>query len=416
MNILKKVTGFFNRSPTVVRYELITDRGNGFYSWNGNLYKSDIIRSCIRPFYKAVGKLLAKQIRQTGTDLKINPDLYVQVLLEEPNPYMTGQMLQEKLATQFKLNNNAFAYINRDDFGYATEIYPIPAVAVEAIYDKDYMLYLKFTFANGRTATFAYADVIHLRQDYNSNDIFGDGNTEVLTGLMEIVITIDQGIVKAIKNSAVIKWLMKFKTTIRPEDIQAQTKKFVDNFLKIDANDDASVGVAGTDTKADVEQVKPTDYVPNASQMDKTVQRIYNYFGTNEDIIQSKFDEDGWNSYFEAEIEPFSMQLSNEFSRKIFSRRERSFGNRIIFEANSLQYASMATKLNLLQMVDRSALTPNEWRLVMNMGPIPGGDVAIRRLDTAVVTAQLSELKEVVNKLAVIVNKGGDTNNAQNTN
>jgi hypothetical protein len=47
----------------------------------------------------------------------------------------------------------------------------------------------------------------------------------------------------------------------------------------------------------------------------------------------------------------------------------------------------MATKLNLVQMVDRGALTPNEWREVMNLPPIAGGDEAIRRLDTAVVGA-----------------------------
>ena len=61
----------------------------------------------------------------------------------------------------------------------------------------------------------------------------------------------------------------------------------------------------------------------------------------------------------------------------------RSFGNEFIFEAANLQYASMTTKLNLSQMVDRGALTPNEWRKILNMGPIAGGDQPIRRLDTA---------------------------------
>ena len=417
MGFKNTIARFFNRSPTVVRYELVTDRGNGFYSWNGKLYKSDIVRSCIRPFYKSIGKLLAKQIRQNDAGLKINPDFYVKTLLEEPNPYMTGQMLQEKLAIQLKLNNNAFAYINRDDNGFAMEIYPLTsAIAVQAIYDEQYQLYLKFTFRNGRMATFSYDDVIHLRQDYYENDIFGEGNQEVLAGLMEIVTTIDQGIIKAIKNGAVIKWLLQFKGVIRPEDIQAQTKKFVDDFLRIDTeNNDSIAGAAGTDSKADVKQIQPTDYVPNASQLEKTVQWIQNYFGTNDKIIQSKFNEDDWNAYFEAEIEPFSIQSSNEFTRKIFSRRERSFGNRIIFEANSLQYASMKTKLELLQMVDRGALTPNEWRLVLNMGPIEGGDKAIRRLDTAVVNqlmesfnAYSNQMEEIKAIMAGLLSKGGD--------
>ena len=41
--------------------------------------------------------------------------------------------------------------------------------------------------------------------------------------------------------------------------------------------------------------------------------------------------------------------------------------------------------MNLVQMVDRGALTPNEWREALNLHPIEGGDEPIRRLDTAVV-------------------------------
>jgi hypothetical protein len=43
----------------------------------------------------------------------------------------------------------------------------------------------------------------------------------------------------------------------------------------------------------------------------------------------------------------------------------------------------MATKLALKEMVDRGAMSPNEWRAVFNRAPVPGGDVYIRRLDTA---------------------------------
>ena len=46
----------------------------------------------------------------------------------------------------------------------------------------------------------------------------------------------------------------------------------------------------------------------------------------------------------------------------------------------------MNTKLNLVQMVDRGSMTPNEWRRVLNLGPIEDGDTPIRRLDTAKVT------------------------------
>lgn len=391
------ISNFLNRSPTVIRYQLITEKGNGFYAWNGVLYQSDIVRACIRPKVKAIGKLVAKHIRETvkgdGTkDIKVNPEAYMKFLLEEPNPFMTGQMLQEKMATQLELNNNAFALIVRDEFGYPTEIYPIPAVSVEAIYDNQMNLHLKFLFRNGQTSTFKYTDIIHLRQDFNENDIFGDSPAPALAQLMEIVSTTDQGIVKAIKNSSVIQWLLKFSNSLRPEDLKKQAEQFAQNYLSIEST---SVGVAATDSKGEAIRVEPKDYVPNATQMDKTTQRIYSFFNTNEKIVQSKFTEDEWNSYFEAEVEPEAIQWGGEYSRKLFSRRERGFGNSIYFEASNLQCASLKTKLDLMQMVDRGALTPNEWRATMNLPPLEGGDKAVRRLDTAVV----NQIKGLLNNM-----------------
>ena len=379
------ISKFFNKSTTTTRFEMITDKGNGFYNWNGNLYKSDIIRTCIRPKSKAIGKLVAKHIRESinadGTNnLKVNPDVYIRFLLEEPNPYMTGQMLQEKVTTQLQLNNNAFIYINRDENGYANELYPVPCVSTEAIYDQQGELYLKFTMKNGKVITYPYSDIIHLRQDYNENDIFGESPREALISLMEIVNTTDQGIVKAIKSSMVIKWLMKFKMVLQPEDRNKQISDFADNFLSIEKGQ----GVAATDPKYDLEQIKNESYVPNAAQMDRTTLRLYSFFGTNAKIIQSNYNEDEWNSYYEAEIEPLAMQLSNEYSRKLFNRRERAFGNSIIFEASNLQYASMSTKLNLVQFVDRSMMTRNEVRKIMNLAPFSGGDEMLLRKDTGI--------------------------------
>lgn len=374
---------FRNKTPTdSYGLKLITLQGNGFYSWNGNLYQSDVIRSCVRPKAKAIGKLVAKHIRRGKDDLQVNPEPYMRFLLEEPNPYMTGQMLQEKMATLLALNNNAFALIVRDDFGYPTQIYPIPCLGVETVFNDSGELHLKFSLKNGKLMIFPYRDIIHLRQDYNDNDIFGDSPAEVITSLMEIVNTTDQGVIKAIRNSNVIKWLLKFKQVLKPDDVKQSVGEFVKNYLSIDSE---LGGAAATDGKYDIEQVKPESYVPNAAQMDRTMTRIYNFFNTNTKIVQSSYDEDDWNAYYEAEIEPLAMQMSNEYSRKLFSRKELGFGNKIIFEASSLQYASMQTKLNLMQMVDRGAMTPNEWRLVLNMGPVEGGDKPIRRLDTAVV-------------------------------
>ena len=370
------------KSRRVSTVQLVQERGNGFYAYNGKMYQSDIVRACIRPKIKAIGKLTAKHIRETvtakGSKLAVNPEPYIRFLLEEPNPYMTGQMLQEKIAAQLVLNNNAFAVILRDENGMPSAIFPVAAMQADAVYSATGTLYIRFYMQNGKVFTFPYDDIIHLRGDFYENDIFGDPVAPVLTPLMDIVTTTDQGIVKAIRNSAVIRWLLMFTQSMRPEDIQKRAKDFAESFLDVQNG----TGVAAVDAKAEAKQIDPKDYVPNAAQMDKTTARIYALFNTNIKIVTSSANEDEQNGYFDAEIEPAMKQLSGEYTRKLFSRKERSFGNRIVFEASAWDFASTSTKLNLLQMVDRGALTPNEWRRAFNLAPVQGGDTPIRRLDT----------------------------------
>lgn len=366
---------------TVTVYKLIQEHGEGYYSYAGNLYKSDLIRACVRPKVQAVGKAVAKHIRLTDTDLTVNPEPYMRFLLEEPNRYMSGQILQEKLINQLMLNSNAYALIQRDNNGMPIGIYPIQADTVTALEDGS-GVYLRFVI-RGKAYTFAYADIIHLRRDFNQSAFFGDSQADVLVPLMDVVATTDQGLIKAIKNSNVIKWLLRYNVPLKAEDLKKNAREFVDSFLKISDSDEA-VGAAAVDTKVDAQQVEPKDYVPEAGLVDRTSARIMSFFNTNTKIVQSSYTENEWVSYYEAEVEPVLMQMGNEYTRKLFTRRERGFGNKIVFEASNLTYASMRTKLGLVAFVDRGILCPDEVREALNMAPVPGGAGRefIRRLDT----------------------------------
>ena len=359
---------------------MVTTWGEYYYAWNGRLYQSDMIRSCMRPYVQAVGKLVAKHIRNDAKNgLQVNPRVNIAMLLRCPNAIMTAQQFQEKMAAQLLLNNNAFALVVRDTNGIPCGLYPIPCVNAEALYDRQGTLILKFTYRNGKTNAFYYSDILHLRRDFGEDDVFGTHPGTALSQLMECVGVIDQGIVKAIKNSSIIRWLLKFTSSMRPEDIQKNVKEFVNSYLSYESE---SFGAAGVDSKVDAKQIEPKDYVPNAAITDRIKDRVYSFFNTNEKIVQSKYDENEWNAYYEAEIEPFAVQYGEVLTLRLFSRKEISFGNRIACEASNLQCASMTTKLQLVQFLDRGIMNANEIRAVLNLPPIPGGDVYVRRLDT----------------------------------
>src|SRR5690606_34998015 len=139
----------------------------------------------------------------------------------------------------------------------------------------------------------------------------------------------------------------------------------------------------------------------NAAQMKDIRVAVFRYFGVIENIGMGNYTEDQWNAFYESTIEPLAVQMSLEFTAKLFSDREIGHGNEIVFEANRLQYASVRTKLELVQLVDRGIMTPNQLAEVFNLPPVPGGDIPIRRLDTRPVDETDG---------AVPANEGGDTN------
>lgn len=379
-SIFKRFFNIFKnqKSETLTKYQLVTERGNSTFIWNGKIYDSDIVRACLAPYVKAIGKLNGKHIFSGQKDLKVNPEPYVKVLLENPNPLMSAQKFQEKMAAQLILNGNAFASITRDRNGMPVELFPLPAVGVEADY-KNGELYLKFTLDNGKSYTFNYDDIIHLRINYYDNDIFGNSLMPTLSPLLKINNTIDDGIVKAIKNSSLIRWLLKATSSIRTDDLKKLAKEFSESFLDTTSE---TGGVAATDSKVEAQQIDSKDYVPNFEILKSVKDRIYSLFGVSEKIVQGNYTEDEWNSFYESSIEPIAVDFANEYTRKLFTAKKRSYGNKIIFEASNLACATISTKLNFLQMVDRGALTPNEWREIFNLAPVEGGDEPIRRLDT----------------------------------
>ena len=377
-----------DRNPTEVVVKIMRDSGsNAVYSWNGDLFDNGDVRAMVRPFVMAAGKLDPKHIRDGvdkngDPDVKVNPEPYIRILLNEPNPALTGIMFRQRLAWQYMLKNNAFAFIARDGNGFAVALYPLEWLSAEALFDERRRLYIRFNLNSGRQAVVAYDDLIHIPRDVGNNELFGTTNQEALSLLMEVAGTADRSIISAVKNGGAIRWLLKYTRGMRPEELKTRAKEFATSFLKTEDTENGSVGVAATGADAEAQQVNPHDYVPNALVMENIKKRLMAYFGTNEKIINSSYDENEWNSYFESVVEPFAQAMAEEFTRKIFSRMERARGNRITFDSTSLQYASMQSKLSLVQMVDRGALTPNEWRQILNLSAIEGGNKAIRRLDT----------------------------------
>ena len=158
----------------------------------------------------------------------------------------------------------------------------------------------------------------------------------------------------------------------------------------------------------DVRQIESKPYVVNHEQVEQIKENVFNYFGTNEAILQNKFNSQQWNAYYEGKIEPFAIQLSLVHSNMTFSEREIAFGNHIIFTANRLQYLSNTEKLQTVtQLFDRGFLTQNQGLEIFNMAGIgPEGDKRFIRREYA-------ETNKLDNPIEYVEQEGDEANESE---
>jgi HK97 family phage portal protein len=218
-----------------------------------------------------------------------------------------------------------------------------------------------------------------LRKHYNDSDIYGASNAAIQTSL-ELLSTVNQGMANAIKSTANLRGILKSKKAmLTDEDVKKQKDKFVADYMNLEN----SSGIAMVDSTVDFMPIDMKPMIANYKSVEELRNNIYRYFGVNEKALTSGLVGDEWEAFYEAQIEPFLIALGLEMTNKMLTERQRGFGQRIIFESNRMQYMSTKDKLQLVQLVDRGILTPNEVRIAMNLAPIDGGDVPVRRLDTA---------------------------------
>lgn len=364
---------------------------NGYFSkftpFGRDIYANDVVRACVRALAEHTSKANVKVIRRDNNGERIDGDKHLQRLIQyRPNIYMNGKDFLYKVRTLLESYNTVFIYIKRDDTGRCIGLYPIPNCTADAI-DVGGELYIKFYLPDGTQLAASWEDLAVLRKDYNKSDIFGDTNEAILTSL-ELLNTTNQGMANAIKSTANLRGIIKStKAMLSDEDVKDIQERFVKSYMTI-AN---TSGVAALDSTQEFIPLELKPQIANYKNIEELRNNIYRYFGVNEDVLMSKVKGDEWEAFYESRLEPFLIALGLELTNKIFTDRERGFGNEIIFEANRLAYASTSAKMNMVQLVDRGVLTLNEYREILNLSPVEGGDIRIIRKEYA----QIDKLNQI---------------------
>lgn len=377
-------------------FEMLNGGYKSFSQFTGDAYQNDIYRSAVDSIARHIAKLSGKHIinnsKQTDSNSKIN-----RLLQDRPNPFMSGYDFLYKIATQYFLYNNAFILVQKDSKGNLSGLYPLSPTNVEYVVDGNNEVYLKFLFSNGDKVILHMDEVAVLRRHFNSNELLGDDNSAIMSAL-QLAHTQSEGMNEAIKNSAQIRGIVKYQQALSPSKLKEAKEEFMNNYFSMANNG----GVVPVDTSMEYTPLKVSDVQIDTSQIKVVKEKIYDYLGISEKIVNGTYDEEGWQAFFESIIEPFSIQIALELTDKVFSEREKAFSNRIIFESSKLQYASTKSKTNMIgELLPLGVLTVNQALDLLNLPHVEDGDKRIQSLNYVD--------KEIVNQYQM-QNKGDVSN------
>jgi hypothetical protein len=342
--------------------EVFTGYSPVFTSWGGQVFESELVREAIHAKARHAGKLKFTMQGSAHGALR-------RAMQYGPNELNTWPQFLERCMNIYDVQNNLIIIPILDDFDEIAGYWPVYPSACE-VREADGVYYVVFQFASGKTMAMELTRCGIITKYQLKNDFFGENNA-ALTPTMELVNMVNQGIIEGVKNSASYRFMAQVDNFMFDEDLRKEGERF--DRLNFINKSGGGVLLMNANWK-NIKQLEPGKSVIDAKQQELIEKNVHNYFGVSEEIIQNTAGSEKMNAFYDGEIEPFALKLSEALTRMTFTQRERSQGNEILFTSNRLQYMSVSEKVNLSkELGDRGAILIDEIRELFNYPPLENG-------------------------------------------
>ena len=340
-----------------------------FTPYRGEFDRDPDVLTCIDAIARNGAKMHPKHLRELEGKIEYLKGKTYRFISEQPNELQNAYQFYYQVIATLELYNEAFIYIKRDKDLNIEGLYPL--IYTEGkYYEYEDKLYLKFKFGRNTEKYVPLDSCIHLTRFLGDDGLSG-GDIKPIIKTLSMKHILDEGIINAIRTTSSIRGVIKStKAMLKPEDVKKMRDQFVKDFI-IEGD---RTGIGGLDATTDFTPIHITPTTASEAQIKEIDDKVLSYYGINKNILQSSYNENEWNAFYESVLEPIGIQMSLEFTNKIFTPTQKFFGNKIVFESNRLQYASNNTKIELIRYAS-NIMTVNEQREVFNLAPIEGGDI-----------------------------------------
>lgn len=373
-------TKLFRKGPTNTRFAPSLDAYSPIYSQFGtNIYASDVVQQALKCIVDEMKKLNPMHIRYIDSD-PVPKNSTVQDVLDDPNPLMTTSEFLEKVTWLLLLNYNVFIiptyYTWIDDKTgaerrYYEALYPINPIQVDFIEDATNRLYVEFRFRNGYTTTVPYDDVIHVRYNYSVSQYMG-GNEMGQPDHMALLKTLElndallKGVAKAMKASYAVNGVVKYNTMLDQGKTEAAMRELEQ---KLAANES---GFLPLDLKADFTPLEHKSELVDADTLKFIDEKILRNWKVPLCILTGDYTKEQYEAFYQSALEPLIKAMSQAFTKKLFTKREKAFGNRVELYPADLIFMTITQKIEMVNLLaPTGAVLENEKRTIFGMKPLP---------------------------------------------
>lgn len=350
-----------------------------FTQFGTDIYASDVVQQAIKCIVDEVKKLNPMHIRMIDND-PVPVRSTIQTALENPNPLMTTSEFLEKITWLLLLNYNAFIIPTYrvwkdqqtgEERRYYERLWPIKPTQVDFIEDGSGRLYVQFYFESGYSTTIPYDDVIHIKYNYSVNeymggDLTGQPDHGPLLKTLDLNHKLLQGVAKAMNASYAVNGVVKYNTMMDDGSMEKALRELEGKLNRSES------GFLPIDLKADFIPLEHRSEIVEPDTLKFIDNKILRNWGVPLSILTGDFNKSQYAAFYQKSLEPLIIAISQAFTKKVFTDRERSYGNQIRLYPKDLIFMTVDQTIEMVTLLaNTGALYENEKRAAFGLRPLP---------------------------------------------
>lgn len=331
-----------------------------FSQFGTNIYASDVVQQAVKCIVDEMKKLNPTHIRYNRND-PVPVSGTIQTLLNDPNPVMTTSEFLEKITWLLLLNYNAFIlptyyiYTNKDGTQVRVYdgLYPLKPTFVEFIEDESNRLYVKMRFENNFETTIPYSDLIHIKYNYSVNeymggDVSGQPDHKPVLDTLQLNQTLLEGVAKAMKASYAVNGVVKYNTMLDDGKTEAAMQELETKLRNSES------GFLPLDLKSEFTPLERSTQLVDEATLKFIDEKILRNWGVPLSILTGDYTKEQYAAFYQKTLEPLIISISQAFTKKLFTRRERAFGNEIRLYPKDLIFMTVDQTLEMVNMLSNT--------------------------------------------------------------